>query len=81
LFPTLWSGDFSQSSVRDKLITVAPPSTVTAANPIGQPYGGNLVPQSALDPVALAFARAFLPLPNRPGDVYAFNLSVPTNNN
>ncbi|MBV9305825.1 MAG: TonB-dependent receptor, partial [Acidobacteriaceae bacterium] len=75
------AGDFSQSFVRGKLITVAPPSTVTAANPVGQPYGGNLVPQGALDPVALAFAKAFMPLPNRPGNIYSFNLSVPTKDN
>jgi Carboxypeptidase regulatory-like domain len=73
------TGDFSQSFVRGKLITVAPPSTVTAQNPTGNPYPNNIIPQSLLDPVALNFTKAFLPLPNSPGNIYTFNLAVPTN--
>ena len=74
-------GDFSQSFVRGTLITVAPPSTVTAQSPVGTPFQGNIVPASQLDPVALTFTKAFFPLPNRPGNIYAFNLSVPTRDN
>jgi len=72
-------GDFSQSFVRGKLITVAPPSTVTVQNPTGTPFPGNVIPTSQLDPVALNFTKAFLPLPNSPGNIYTFNLSLPTN--
>ena len=74
-------GDFSQSLVRGKLITVAPPSTVTAQNPNGVPYANNLIPASVLDPVAMSFTKAFLPLPNSSGNIYSYNLSVPTNDN
>jgi hypothetical protein len=74
-------GDFSQSAVRGKLISVAPPNTVTVANPSGTPYPGNIIPASQLDPVALAFTKAFLPLPNSAGNIYTFNLSLPTNDN
>ena len=74
-------GDFSQSLVRGKSITVAPPNTVTAQNPNGVPYPNNVIPASQLDPVALNFTKAFLPLANSPGNIYTFNLSVPTNDN
>jgi hypothetical protein len=74
-------GNFSQSFLHGKLISVAPPSSVTAANPSGTPYAGNLVPTAALDPVALNFTKAFIPVPNSPGNVYSYNLSVPTNDN
>jgi hypothetical protein len=75
------TGDFSQSFVRGKLISVAPPSTVTVANPTGVPYPGNIIPPSQLDPVAVAFTKAFLPLPNSAGNIYTYNLSVPNNDN
>jgi hypothetical protein len=75
------TGDFSQTVVGGKPITVAPPSTVTAANPNGTPYPGAKIPTNALDPVAQAFTNAFLPLPNRPGNIYAFNQALPTTNN
>jgi len=74
-------GDFSQSLVRGKLITVAPPSTVTAQNPNGVPYPNNVIPTSLLDPVALNFTKSFIPLANTPGNVFTYNLSVPTNDN
>jgi hypothetical protein len=74
-------GDFSQSLVRGKQITVAPPSTVTPQNPNGVPYANNLIPASQLDPVAVAFTKTFVPLANAAGNVFAYNLSVPTNDN
>ncbi len=74
-------GNFSQTLVAGKPITVAPPSTVTAANPIGVPYPGDTIPNAALDPVAQAFTTAFFPLPNRAGNIYAFNLGLPTRDN
>jgi hypothetical protein len=73
------TGDFSQSFVRGKLVTVAPANTVTAANPIGTPFPGNKIPASLLDPVAVNFANAFLPLPNQPGNILSFNPKLPTN--
>lgn len=75
------TGDFSQSFLHGKAITVAPPSTVTAQNPNGVPYPGNVIPQSVLDPVAQTFTKDFIPLPNSPGNVYSYNLSVPTDDN
>ncbi|HEV2272806.1 MAG TPA: TonB-dependent receptor [Acidobacteriaceae bacterium] len=75
------SGNFSQTFVRGKPITVAPPSTVTASNPSGTPFPGNIIPAAYLDPVAQTFTNHFLPLPNQPGNIYAFNLSLPTREN
>jgi hypothetical protein len=74
-------GDFSQSRAGGRPITVAPPSSVTASNPIGSPFPGNKIPANLLDPVAVNFTKAFLPLPNAPGNIYSYNLSVPTNDN
>jgi Carboxypeptidase regulatory-like domain len=74
-------GNFSQSLLKGKPITVAPPNTVTAQAPNGVPYPGNIIPTSLLDPVAVNFTKAFIPLPNSPGNVYAYNLAVPTNDN
>jgi hypothetical protein len=74
-------GDFSQSRAGGRSITVAPPSSVTASNPIGSPFPGNKIPANLLDPVAVNFTKAFLPLPNAPGNIYSYNLSVPTNDN
>ncbi len=74
-------GDFSQSAVRGKPITVAPPSSVTPQNPNGQPYPNATIPTSLLDPVALNFTKNFLPLPNSPGNIYTYNISLPTNDN
>jgi hypothetical protein len=75
------TGDFSQTRVSGKPITVAPPSTVTPTTPMGVPFPGNIIPTQLLDPVALAFTNHFFPLPNRPGNVYAFNLALPTRDN
>ena len=75
------TGNFSQTLVGGKPITVALPSTVTPSNPKGIPFPGNIIPQAYLDPVAQAFTNHFFPLPNRPGNTYAFNLSLPTREN
>jgi hypothetical protein len=75
------TGNFSQSTLHGKSITVAPPSTVTAQAPNGVPYPGNIIPSSLLNPVAVNFTSHFIPLPNSPGNIYAYNLSVPTNDN
>jgi outer membrane receptor protein involved in Fe transport len=75
------SGNFSQTLVAGKPITVAAPGTVTPANPTGTPFPGDIIPAALLDPVAQAFANAFLPLPNRPGNTYGFNLALPTRDN
>jgi hypothetical protein len=74
-------GNFSQSVLHGKPITVAPASTVTAQTPNGVPYPGNIIPASLVNPVAVNFTTAFIPLPNSPGNIYAYNLSVPTNDN
>jgi hypothetical protein len=75
------SGNFSQTLVAGKPITVAPPGTVTPTNPTGTPFPGDIIPTTLLDPVGQAFATAFLPLPNRPGNTYGFNLALPTRDN
>ena len=74
-------GDFSQSAIRGRPITVAPPDTVTAQNPNGVPYPNAVIPASRLDPVALNFTKAFLPLANSAGNIYSYNFSLPTNDN
>jgi trimeric autotransporter adhesin len=48
-------GNFSQSNG----ITVYQPGTQTVANPNGTPYSGNMIPQSALNPVGLAIAAQY----------------------
>jgi hypothetical protein len=75
------AGNFSQTLVGGKPITVAPPSTVTPSNPDGTPFPGNIIPSNLLDPVAQSFTTHFLPLPNQPGNIYAYNLSLPTTDN
>ena len=72
------SGNFSQSFVRGNRITVAPANTVTASTPAGTPFPGAIIPPSMLDPVAVNFINAFMPPPNRPGNIYSFNQSLPT---
>jgi hypothetical protein len=72
-------GNFSQTKVHGQPITVAPPSTVTASNPNGNPYPNATIP--SIDPVAQAYTTAFLPLPNEPGNIYAYNLALPTRDN
>lgn len=61
-------GNFSQSRL--------------AAGPIkdpltGQPFPGNIIPASRLDPVAQKFTADFLPLPNLNGNQLTYNLSIP----
>ncbi|MBZ2184173.1 MAG: carboxypeptidase regulatory-like domain-containing protein [Bryobacter sp.] len=72
------TGDFSQSTLRGARVIVAPPETVNAQNPQGQPFPNSVVPSSRIDPVARRFAEVFMPLPNRPGNIYAYNVSLPT---
>ncbi len=72
-------GDFSQTKVGGNFITVAPPSTVTVSNPNGTPYPNATLP--SVDPVAKAFTTAFIPLPNQPGNVFSYNLALPTREN
>jgi len=72
------TGDFSQSFLRGTRVNVAPPETVSAANPQGNPFPNNVIPASRLDPVATNFAKVFMPLPNRTGNIFAYNVSLPT---
>jgi hypothetical protein len=71
-------GDFSQSKLPAGR-AVAPPETVTPANPTGIPFPGNVIPTSRLDPVAVNFIKDFMPLPNRAGNIAVYQLSLPTN--
>jgi outer membrane receptor protein involved in Fe transport len=75
------TGNFSQTLIGGKPITVAPPNSVTPQNPTGTPFPGDIIPPSYLDPVAQSFTKYFFPLPNRPGNTYAYNLSLPTRDN
>ncbi len=75
------AGNFSQTIVGGKHVTVAPPSTVTPTNPNGVPFPGDTIPQALLDPVGQAFTKNFFPLPNQSGNIYSFNLSLPTREN
>ena len=46
----------------------------------GQPFPGNRIPASLIDPNAKAFlATGALPLPNAPGNIFSGSKSVPTN--
>jgi hypothetical protein len=65
-------GDFSASFARGPVSVYDPLS--------GQPFPGNQVPLSRIDPVAVGL-RTFIPLPNQPGLVqnYRFVTAVPQN--
>ena len=71
-------GNFSGSSIRGTPISVAPPETVTSQAPQGVPFPNATIPASRLDPVAQRFASVFMPLPNSPGNIFAYNVSLPT---
>ena len=71
-------GNFSGSSIRGTPISVAPPETVTPQAPQGVPFPNATIPASRLDPVAQRFASVFMPLPNSPGNIFAYNVSLPT---
>jgi Carboxypeptidase regulatory-like domain len=76
-------GNFSQTLVKNssgQLVpaTVAPPNTVTAANPNGNPYAGAIIPPGALDPAAQAFLKDFVPLPNNAANQDVYNVALPT---
>ncbi len=71
-------GDFSQSKLPAGR-AVAPPETVTPGNPTGNPFPGNVIPASRLDPVAQNFIKDFMPLPTRAGNIAVYQLSLPTN--
>jgi hypothetical protein len=60
------TGDFSQSFAQGPVSIFDPLS--------GNPFPGNIIPQSRLDPVSVALAKYF-PLPNFPG--YSRNYSAP----
>src|SRR5438552_3683282 len=68
-------GDFSQSRLPVGR-SVAPPETVSAANPTGTPFPNNVIPTSRLDPVALNFIKDFMPLPNRTGNIAVYQPSL-----
>ncbi|MGA7341325.1 MAG: carboxypeptidase regulatory-like domain-containing protein [Terracidiphilus sp.] len=72
-------GNFSETTIHGVPITVAPPSTVSASNPNGDPYANATIP--TVDAVATAFTTKFLPLPNEPGNIYSYNLALPTRDN
>ena len=71
-------GNFSASSIRGTPISVAPPETVTPQLPQGIPFPNATIPANRLDPVAQRFASIFMPLPNSPGNIFAYNVSLPT---
>jgi len=63
------NGDFSAS-----------PRSGNVVDPLtGLPFPGNIVPTSRFDPVAVAFARAFMPLPTS-GNQFTFNVTSPETN-
>ncbi len=70
------NGDFSQTRLPAGRF-VADPNTVTATS-TGTPFPNNQIPASRIDPVATNFAKAFLPLPNAAGNILAYNVSLPT---
>jgi trimeric autotransporter adhesin len=63
------TGDFSQSYAQGP-VTIYDPST-------GNPFPGNVIPQSRLNPVSLALANYF-PLPNFPGASRNYSAPITT---
>ena len=59
-------GDFSQSIYAGKPVSIYDPATYDPAKKTRQPFAGNVIPASSLDPVALNLA-ALYPLPNKAG--------------
>lgn len=59
------TGDFSQLvDNQRRQIGIYDPLTATAANPVRQPFPGNVIPRGRLNPVAAA-ALTYFPAPNR----------------
>jgi hypothetical protein len=84
------AGNFSQTLVKNNAgqlvpATVAPPSTVTIANPNGTPYPGAIIPPGALDPAAQAFLQNFVPSPSQcqfnASNQCPYNVALPTRDN
>ena len=44
----------------------------TLRDPQGGLFPGNIIPRSRLHPASLKFLEEFIPLPNRPGNLYSF---------
>jgi len=67
------SGDFSQAAVNGAPVTIFNPAT-------NQPYAGNVIPSTSLNPIAQQLLR-YIPLPNQPGLVNNYQyLASPANN-
>ena len=76
-FPTTAqrTGDFSNTRTSaGKLVTIYNPfsAAADAAGKVSrQPFAGNVIPQSMLDPIAVK-AASYYPQPNQPGQAYTF---------
>jgi hypothetical protein len=73
-------GNFSQTTdVSGRPITIYDPTTTrqVGAGYVRDPFPGNTIPKSAMDPVALK-SLAFYPLPNRPVAPDLSNFQTPT---
>jgi hypothetical protein len=76
-FPTMAqrTGDFSNTrNSAGRLVTLYNPfsiSTDAAGKVSRQPFAGNVIPQSMLDPIAVK-AASYYPEPNQPGQAYTF---------
>jgi hypothetical protein len=72
--PQMLTGDLS----RDYLGNLAPPifdpatGRLVAGTIVRDPFPGNLIPPSRIDPVTAEYARLLFPAPNRPGEVFNF---------
>lgn len=75
------TGDFSAAGVTifDPQTSVATGSTVTRKQFVTNGVA-NVIPQSRLDPVSLAYVNTFLPLPNLPGQANNYINTLPANN-
>ncbi len=55
------------------------PTTISASNPKGTPYPGNLIPTKTFDPVAVAFATRMMPAGLTGAGLYTFQTPVSQN--
>ncbi len=76
------NGDFSQVlNTLGKPVIFVDPATITALNPAGSPFPGNVIPQNRISPQAMALLR-YYPLPNfNPTASINYEIPVVTVNN
>ena len=77
--PEMLAGDLSRDLLGNPAPPIFDPATgrVVDGVIVRDPFPGNIIPPSRLDPVATEYARHQYPAPNRPGQIFNFVNSLP----